>query len=228
MADTTILSWISAEVDQALERVRAQLAMYVAAPQDESSLTTCPEHLHQVSGALNMVGLAGATRYCEALEKSFTGISMPEKAQVVDRAVLLLKQYVDDLVHGQPNVPLRLYPSYRELAALQGREDSAEVELFFPDLTPPAPSHPNPGALEDGELPSFLGAQRTRWQRGILAWLKKDPHGLEEMHETLDAIHAVAHRLPEKRAFWWVAVGLVDALLDVAEPAELARARKLW
>ena len=228
MADTTILSWISAEVDQALERVRAQIAAYVASPQDESSLTACPEHLHQVSGALNMVGLAGATRYCEALEKSFTGISMPENAQVVDRAVLLLKKYVDDLVHGQPNVPLRLYPSYRELAALQGREDSAEVELFFPDLTPPAPSHPNPGALEDAELPSFLGAQRTRWQRGILAWLKKDPHGLEEMHDTLDAIHAVAHRLPEKRAFWWVAVGLVDALLDVAEPAELARARKLW
>ena len=30
MADTTILSWISAEVDQALERVRSQIATYTA------------------------------------------------------------------------------------------------------------------------------------------------------------------------------------------------------
>jgi chemosensory pili system protein ChpA (sensor histidine kinase/response regulator) len=62
MADTTILSWISAEVDQALDRVRSQIATYSAAPQDTSVLGNCPEHLHQVSGALSMVGLAGATR----------------------------------------------------------------------------------------------------------------------------------------------------------------------
>jgi chemosensory pili system protein ChpA (sensor histidine kinase/response regulator) len=230
MADTTILSWISIEVDQALDRVRAQLAAYAAAPQDVAKLSSCPEHLHQVSGALNMVGLAGATRYCDALEKSFGAVSAgeAEKAAIIDHAVVQLKQFVDELVHGQPNQTLRLYPSYRELAGLEGRRDTSEVELFFPDLTPPAPSHPEPSALEDAELPSFLQAQRNRWQRGILAWLKRDARGLDEMRDTLEAIHAVAHRLPEKRALWWVAVGLVDALLDVSEPRELARARKLW
>ncbi|HUQ74266.1 MAG TPA: Hpt domain-containing protein [Burkholderiales bacterium] len=230
MADTTILSWISAEVDQALERVRAQLATYTATPQDASVLGNCPEHLHQVSGALSMVGLSGATRFCEALEKSFVGLTSAEaeKALLIDRAVVELKKFVDDLVHGQPNMAVRLYPAYRDLAELQGRADSSEVELFFPDLTPPAPSHPSPRADEDGELPSFLQAQRTRWQRGILAWLRRDPRGLEDMRETLDAIHSVAHKLPERRAIWWVAVGLVDALLDVSEPSELAVARRLW
>ena len=230
MADATILSWITAEVEQALERVRGQLASYSAAPQDASVLASCPEHLHQVSGALNMVGLSGATRFCEALEHSFTGLTEISGAQagVIDRAVQELKQYVDDLAHGQPNVAVRLYPAYRELAELSGRTDSSEAELFFPDLTPPAPSHPNPSSLENGELASFLQSRRTRWQRGILAWLRRQPNGLEEMRETLDAIHAVAHRLPERRAIWWVAGGLVDALLDVAEPAELTRGRRLW
>src|SRR3954452_1367134 len=191
MADTTILSWISAEVDQALERVRAQLATYSAAPQDTSILGNCPEHLHQVSGALSMVGLSGATRFCEALEKSFSGLSADttDKVARIDQAVVQLKKFVDDLVHGQPNMPLRLYPSYRELAELQGRKDSSEVELFYPDLTPPAPSHPTPRGEDEGELKSFLQACRTRWQRGILAWLKRDPGGLDEMRETLDAVH---------------------------------------
>ena len=68
MADTTILSWITAEVDQALERVRRQLAAYRSAPGDAAALASCPEHLHQVSGALNMVGLSGATPYSSATD----------------------------------------------------------------------------------------------------------------------------------------------------------------
>src|SRR5438105_10481341 len=216
MPDTTILSWITAEVDQALERVRNDLAA--------GALTSCPEYLHQVTGALNMVGMSGATRFCEALEKSF---ARPDAA-LIDRAVVQLKQYVDEVASGQPDVAVRLYPAYRELAQLEGRDDSSEIDLFFPNLTPPAPSHPSPKSLENGELTSFLQAQRTRWQRGILAWLRRQPNGLEDMRETLDEIHSVAHALPERRALWWVAGGLVDALLDVAEPSQLAQARRLW
>ena len=230
MPDITILSWITAEVDQALERVREQIARSGTAPLDARALGGCPEHLHQVSGALNMVGLAGATRFCEALETTLTGLngSRGEAAEVIDRAVAELKHYVDDVARGEPNVPLRLYPSYQALAQLQGRADCAEAELFFPDLTPPAPAHPRPKSLTEAELAPFLHSQRTRWQRGILAWIRRQPAGLEEMRETLDAIHAVAHQLPERRALWWVAGGLVDALLDATEPQRLAQARALW
>ncbi len=230
MPDTTILSWITAEVDQALERVRDQIARSGEAPLDARALAGCPEHLHQVSGALSMVGLAGATRFCEALETTLSGLngSRGEAAGVIDRAVAELKQFVDDVARGEPNVPLRLYPSYQALAQLQGRADCAELELFFPDLTPPAPVHPRPRSLTEAELAPFLHARRTRWQRGILAWIRRQPAGLEEMRETLDAIHAVAHQLPERRALWWVAGGLVDALLDATEPQRLAQARTLW
>ena len=230
MPDTTILSWITAEVDQALERVRQQLASSSGATLDPAAISGCPEHLHQVSGALSMVGLSGATRFCEALETSLTGLngSRTEAARIVDRAVLQLKEFVDGVARGEPNAPLRLFPSYRELAQLQGRSDCAEVELFFPDLTPPAPSHPTPKSLDESELRAFLHAQRTRWQRAILAWIRRQPSGLDDMRETLDAIHAVAHQLPERRALWWVAGGLVDALLDATEPQRLAQARALW
>src|SRR5919197_199899 len=230
MPDTTILSWITAEVDQALERVRDQIARSGAAPLDARALGGCPEHLHQVSGALNMVGLAGATRFCEALETTLTGLngSRSEAAGVIDRAVAELKEFVDDVARGEPNVPLRLYASYQALAQLPWRANCAEVELFFPDLMPAAPAHPRPKSLAEAELGPFLHAQRTRWQRAILAWIRRQPAGLEEMRETLDAIHAVAHHLPERRALWWGAGGMVDALLDATEPQRLAQARARW
>ncbi|HEX4926753.1 MAG TPA: Hpt domain-containing protein [Burkholderiales bacterium] len=230
MADTTILSWITAEVDQALERVRRQLAAYRTAPGDAAPLAACPEHLHQVSGALNMVGLSGATRFCEALERSLTGLedAGAQGAAVLDRAVLELRQFVDDVARGQPNAPTRLFPVYRELAQLQGREDSSEIELFFPDLTPPAPSHPRPLAIEAAELPAFLQSQRTRWQRAILGWIRREPQALDEMRATLDVIHSVAHLLPERRALWWVAGALADGLPNATDPQRLAQARSLW
>src|SRR5919197_1404333 len=167
MPDTTILSWITAEVDQALERVRDQIARSSNAPLDARALGGCPEHLHQVSGALNMVGLAGATRFCEALETTLTGLngSRSEAAGVVDRAVAELKEFVDDVARGEPNVPLRLYPSYQALAQLQGRADCAEVELFFPDLTPAAPAHPRPKSLADAAEPQRLAQARALWNK---------------------------------------------------------------
>src|SRR5436190_243646 len=231
MADATILSWITAEVDQALEDVRDSIARFSASPHDPAALSICPEHLHQVSGALRMVGLSGATRFCEAIEGSFSGAngSRPSTASIgiIDRAVLALKQFVDDVARGEANVPLRLFPVYRELAELQGKADSSEKELFFPDLTPPAPSHPSPWTLAKNELAPHLQAQRARFQRGLLAWLRGSAAGLEDVRQALDALYQVSAQLPEPRALAWVAIGLVDGLLDAPQPDWQAGAKVL-
>jgi hypothetical protein len=94
-ASSTILSWITAEVNQALARVRERIGRFSAGPEDASVLVPCPDHLHQVSGALRMVGLAGATRFCEEIEAGFGNVEheRPSAASigVLDRAVLALK-----------------------------------------------------------------------------------------------------------------------------------------
>src|SRR6185369_15480248 len=155
---TNLLFWIKTEVERSLDAVRGHLSAYSAAPDDPGVLRQCPDQLHQVSGALRIVGLAGATRFCEALESAFAGsgerATGPEELGVVDRAVLALKDFVDDLAQGQANVPLRLYSAYRELAALRGAPDASEKDLFFPDLTLQAPLHPSPRVLShDGFTP---------------------------------------------------------------------------
>src|SRR3954471_23423419 len=151
MADATLLSWINAEVERALLLVRDCIAKFTATPENQDALRPCPEHLHQVSGALRMVGLNGATLVCETIEGTFAGFGegrpSPETVGVVDRAVLALKDFVADLARGQADVPLRLFPVYRDLAKLNGGAGVSERDLFFPDLSMPVPNHRRPKEL---------------------------------------------------------------------------------
>ncbi len=239
MADTTLLSWINTEVDQALNLVRDKIAKFTAGPEDDTALKVCPEHLHQVSGALRMVGLSGATRFCEAIESSFTGLNSASATDgrataarisamsVIDRAVLALKQFVDDLAHGKANVPLRLFPAYRDLTALQGKTDGSEKDLFFPEPIGVPPSHPAQKELPKGELGPYLLGQRARFQRGLLGWIRNQPAGLEEMRLALDALHQIAGQLPEPRAMWWASVGLIEGFQNAPEADWVAAAKPL-
>jgi len=230
-ASATILSWITAEVDQALTRVREQIARFAADPGDSSLLKPCPEHLHQVSGALRMVGLAGATRFCEEIEGGFAGPNgarpTSQTINVIDKAVLALKDFVDGLERGQANVPLRLFPVYRELKSLQGKSDAAEKDLFFPELTVAAPAHASPRTLAKEELPACLQARRAQFQRGLLGALRNQPAGLQDMRLALAELHQVAAQLPEPRSLWWAAEGLLDGLAEPPDQEWLARAKAL-
>ena len=227
----TLLSWIKTEVDYALKLVRDSIARFSAAPEDAAVLRVCPSQLHQVSGALRIVGLTGATRFCEAIEGAFSGLisTRPTRTAVetVDRAVFTLKEYVDDLARGQADVPLRLFPAYHELGTLQGRPDFSEKDLFFPELDLQTPSHPNPRILSRDKLVPFIQEQRARFQRGLLALLRKQPKGLNEMRMALDALHQIAPLLPEPRAVWWASLGLIDGLLMVPDVEWVSAARPL-
>jgi chemosensory pili system protein ChpA (sensor histidine kinase/response regulator) len=184
-----------------------------------------------VSGALRMVGLNGATRFCEAIEGCFAGLTAAKADAgtmgLIDRSVLALKEFVEGLERGQPNVPLRLYPVYRELGALQGRPDGGEKDLFFPDLGAAAPEHPEPRALPAEDLPAYLQAQRAQFQRGLLGWLRSQPAGLQQMAQAVEAMHQVAPQLPEPHALWWVAKGLIEILGSGPEAGWLASSRPL-
>jgi chemosensory pili system protein ChpA (sensor histidine kinase/response regulator) len=232
MIDTTLLSWINTEVERALGQVQESIAKFSASPNDAAVLQPCPEHLHQVSGALRMVGLSGATLVCEAIESSFASLGAarptPAAVGVIDRAVLALKNFVGELARGHADVPLRLYPVYRDVSGLNGRTAISEKDLFFPDLSLRAPPHPSPRAIPEEELTAFLQAQRARFQRGLLAWLRGASAGLEEMRQTADALHQVSGQLPEPRALWWAAGALVESLARGAQDdAEWLNAAKV-
>lgn len=215
------LSWVKPEVDFALKSVRDNIAQYLAQPDEVELLQRCPQQLHQVTGALNILGLNGVVGFCVSMEDAFSDVTAePRKSAVgtLDRAVLALKEFIDGLAKGEANAPIKLFPVYREISSLRGKQDVSEKDLFFPDLSPAAPVHPAAAAVAAGKLPAVLSAQRSRFQHGLLAVLR-DPanrDGLKEMRQSLEALDMLAAQLPPPRSLWWAATGLIDGLSHAA------------
>ncbi|MBS3916428.1 MAG: Hpt domain-containing protein, partial [Sulfuritalea sp.] len=115
---------------------------------------------------------------------------------------------------GMPNQPLKFLATYRGLLEARGVSKVASSDLFFPDLSLRPPKRTEePSQMPPGEAANRLKAERARFERGFLRWLRnaEDVSGIVEMREAVAAIEAT-QALPAARAFWWITIGLLDAL----------------
>ena len=212
------LSWVKEEIDQALEQVQAQLAALVDNPRDLSPLRFAKTHLYQVNGARDMVGLEGGKRYCAEMETVVTKLERNElklegeALDVLRQAILHLQQYLQELMNGKQDQPLRLSSQLQRLAAVHG-EALEESELFFPDTNQRLPRDipvETLDAVGDG-LSGVLKEQRARFQKSLLSWLKGDQQGLHEMSAALEKVQLV-HSQAAQKTLWWVATAFIDTL----------------
>jgi chemosensory pili system protein ChpA (sensor histidine kinase/response regulator) len=212
------LTWVKGEIDLALEKALEALERHGDESSDSVHLQSARMHLHQAHGALSIVGLDGVTRFSEALEQLLEAVEDgeiafgPNVAAAARQAIVAIRHFLDDLITGQPNQPLRLLPAYQALAEARGLAPPVPSELFFPDLSlrPPRREH-EPEPLSADELRFHLKSSRAGFQRGLLKWLRENPRGIGEMRQALSAIEATQVQ-PSARAFWWSALGFLDAL----------------
>ena len=61
--DVGPLTWVKSEIDSSLERARASLAAFAVQPEDRKAIKAAQTHLHQASGAVQIVGLEGVSRF---------------------------------------------------------------------------------------------------------------------------------------------------------------------
>ncbi|HRE17081.1 MAG TPA: Hpt domain-containing protein [Rhodocyclaceae bacterium] len=218
------LTWVKGEIDQALERADEALQKFQSAS-DPTQIKFCRTHIHQVHGALAIVGLDGLTQVSESLESLLLAIeegkipATAENLPVLASALLAIRQYLDDLMAGEPNQPLRLQPIYQSLNDARGTRVRPS-DLFFPDLAVRPPKRTEPAnKLPPEEFKKLLKSERMRFQKGLLAWLKNAPdstvaqNGLTEMRSALRNIEATQDT-PQARSFWWISLGFLDALTD--------------
>jgi len=219
------LSWVKGEIDLALGRASEALAKFIENSADSAQLKFAQTHLHQAHGALSIVGLDGITQFSETIEQLLGDIekgqvpASAEMGELAQRALASIRHYLDELATGSPNQPLKLLNVYRELLTARGVERAASSDLFFPDLTQRPPKRAQAAAPLS---PEQLKAERARFERGFLKWLRnaQDVSGLAEMREAVAAIEAT-QALPSARAFWWITLGLFDALMTKQIPVDL-------
>src|SRR6195256_5247503 len=224
--DVGPLSWVKGEIDHAIEHSQQALRAFAANSADAAQLKSSQSHLHQAHGALSIVGLEGITRVSEELEGLLAGIEKEaslrksEIFRVVERALNGTRAYLDQLMAGNPNQPLRLYTLYRDVVTARGGH-ADPTDLYYPNLSFRPPKRDKvAGALRVGESDKYLREQRGRYQRGFLKWLKNDPSGAGDMRAAIEAIEA-AQGPTSQRAFWWVSLALFDALAHKALPQDV-------
>ncbi len=225
--DVGPLSWVKGEIDLAIQRGLDSLRGF-AGDRDVAQIKFSQAQLHQAHGALQIVGLDGITRVSEELEglladlEKDPGLRKADTFALAERAFQGILSYLDQLVAGSPNHPLRLFPLYKELAKARAANREADpTDLYFPDLSFRPPKRDGAAVpLRPGAAEQLLREQRAAYQRGFLKFLKGDATGIDEMRGAVAAIETNQGQTSQ-RTFWWVALALFDSLSQNGLPAEL-------
>ncbi len=222
------LSWVKAEIEHSLNETHTHLEALTANPGNTKAAKYAATHLHQVSGALTMVGLGAATRFNEEIEKLVGSLESdpnaraqaPQRISTALTATASLSAYLDSLMAGEPDRPMQLARAYLEVNRARGANDASEIDLFSPDLSLATMMPDNTVALPKPEmLAEAIKQRRGMYQAGLLKLLRdKDMiGGAREMRNATLAIEALQVTSPTV-SFWYAASGFFDAV--ASNPAE--------
>jgi len=229
--DVGPLTWVKDEINQALDAVLENIDSAKQNPHDTSVFRFSKTHLYQASGALDMVGLEGCKRFSDELEKLAGKLEQkaialtPELADDYATAVRSLKAYIQDLLNGAMDVPLRLYPALKPLVEAQGGT-LEESELFFPDTTSTAPKDIPSKELEGSAYAQYLVEQRLSFQKSLLDWLQnKQNDAVRRMTDAMANVSQVQKKSSDK-TLWWAASAFTESL-EEQSMAQNAGAKRL-
>ena len=229
--DSGPLTWVKDQIDQLLNSVLENLQAVQANMDDTSPMRFSQTHLYQATGALDMVGLEGCKRYCNELEKLAAKLekktlnATPDIIEAFSQAVKKLQSYLQDLLNGAPDIPLRLYATLSPIVVAQG-ETLEESELFFPDTSNSAPKSLPSKTLSDTEYASYIVEQRITYQKSLLNWLQtKQASAVDTMTSAVSNV-SQAQQKNSNKTLWWVASAFTESL-EQKEIAEHQGAKRL-
>ena len=220
--DPAPLLLVRAEIERSLKRACMSLEAACVQNADAQPIQVVVDDLHQVTGALLMVGLAAAARLSEETEKLVDTFKsgMPSDAsrrvQAVRQSTTSLGLYLDSLIEGSPDHPMRLAAAYVMLNRARGAEDASPNDLFFPDLSAAAVEMNTVASPARNETTTeAISRCRTIFQAGLLKLMRnKDlAGGASHMCDAILAIEAIDASSPS-RDFWFTAVAFFDAVLN--------------
>ncbi|MDR0997301.1 MAG: hypothetical protein LBL69_06540, partial [Zoogloeaceae bacterium] len=226
--DGLCLNWLVGNTDLALEEAMLALSEF-AQGGNVDSLKRARAQTHTVRGALTMLGLSGVPEILENIERLIGALAHGALAYDTGTALLssalsVARQYLDDLGQGLAHQPMRLAPLYAALQKAEGKPGLPHG-LFRPDLSALLPDVRLTASGDQTERNQRLHAERVRFQRGLLTWLKAggDPQkslkGMAEM-STVAASLEDLQTTEEGVVFWRVVQGLLQALASGALPTE--------
>ena len=130
------LHWVKRQLDISLSEAQRALEAYVNDPSDAESLGLCQAELHQAVGTLKMLELTGPALLAAEMEEVVRGVldgrlgSGEHIYEPMIAAILVLPDYLNQLVFGEPDLPAVLSPELNGLRGLSGKPPLSRFDLF--------------------------------------------------------------------------------------------------
>ena len=220
--DPASLTWVKEEIEHSLAKARGYLDLVSASPGDSNAIQSVADELHQVTGALLMVGLGAALRLNRETEKLVDTLKCSGSTEVANRilvakhSTVTLSKYLDNLAAGRPDHPMELAASYVMLNKARGANDAAPIDLFLPDLSAAETSLIDGEVLPEDDISlDAIARCRGMFQAGLLKLLRnKDlAGGARHMRDAILALEAL-HATSTSRDFWFTTVGFLEAVAN--------------
>ena len=121
-----------------------------------------------------------------------------------------LIDYMNAVIAGRRDQPLRLWPAYDALQRARGVAQPSESDLFFPNLDVGPEARADAVPLSADELRNL----RRQLEGGLLQWLRKgELTGLQHISDAVTRVEAAQQGVAARR-LWWVARAVLEALLE--------------
>jgi chemosensory pili system protein ChpA (sensor histidine kinase/response regulator) len=221
VVDRKTLAWIKDGVDETLKSVLGSLDEYIENPDDVTPIEECISPLHRVKGAVEMVGIEGATMLASEMERLATALAgkkvkhKNEAVEVLAAGILQLPGYLESLYHGNPDLPLVLLPMLNDFRASQDNELFTEGDFFSPNLSVKVPVQSVRKSTVTGNVTDVAKKLRPGYLSGLLGVFKEKniEKSLEKLTLVLDNL-LVASTTEKEEQLWWVASGVVESLKE--------------
>lgn len=219
-------------IEQIFTLIHRHFDSYATDTDDTRQIEECRYYMHQLNGMLEMLELNGVAFVGHNVEALLTALQErrtepdTEVLTVTRQAIRSIYRYLDALIDGETDNPVRLFPVYRKIMQIQGLEEISESDLFFPDVRESLPLQPVEPDLDDSSRQEAAKQARAQFQSGLLSWLKnaEDRHSLQKMVEAVRSVEKLPAPI-EQRKFWWISSGFLDSLLHQVQAADKSARR---
>lgn len=165
-------------IEQIFTLIHRHFDSYATDTDDTRQIEECRYYMHQLNGMLEMLELNGVAFVGHNVEALLTALQErrtepdTEVLTVTRQAIRSIYRYLDALIDGETDNPVRLFPVYRKIMQIQGLEEISESDLFFPDVRESLPLQPVEPDLDDSSRQEAAKQARAQFQSGLLSWLK--------------------------------------------------------
>ena len=225
------LAWVLDETRKSIEGSAKLLKRFAhesemalgtgAAEIDAGQVRTARQQLHQVSGALEMVGQEIAARVVRGMEDAVQHFVLhPEKcneaaASSLERAGFALIEYLESQLGEQPRPAVGLFSQYREVLKL------AEAERIHPaDLWPVSWRWTEPATPSTSQVLNYGREVRSQLDQRVLKIMRgEDANAASELSLICLGL-AAGETAQQPSVFWRLAAGFFEGLAKSLVPLD--------